>query len=117
MDYGTQVLSHPFIVDASREFVPLCIYNNTTGDHDDTIRKRFKERAWNNPVVRFLDPKGKKDLIRKVDRDWSYDRLVQAMADALSAHKKDGAPSWLRLVSSEVSAHRNGLETAIFGMT
>lgn len=64
-------------------FVPLCIYNNTRADHDDEIRKRYKEPAWNNPVVRIVSPETGKDLVEPVRTDWSAKALLAAMEEAL----------------------------------
>ena len=70
------------VVEVARsEFVAVAIYNNVSGD-DEMVLKRFKEPAWNNPVVRFLDT-SEKDLIPRWDNDWSKAGLMKQMKAAL----------------------------------
>ena len=89
MNYGRQVLTHPLLVEAAQElFVPACVYNNTKDDADAKVLKSFGERAWNNPVVRFLNA-DRKDMIPKVHKDWGLARLSGAMVDALKAAKRE----------------------------
>ncbi len=57
------------------------------GDEDQAVLKRYREPAWNNPVVRLPDPAGK------------------------------DVPPWLGLLSRESVALKNGVETAVFGMS
>lgn len=109
-------MSHPLIVDAAEAlFVPVAIYNNTTGDADAAIRQRFDERAWNNPVVRVMNPKGE-DLAPKLHRDWSRARTLELMIAGLRAVDVT-PPPWLSEFTRAERAHERGVETAVFGMT
>lgn len=110
------MLTHPFIVEAAMDlFVPACVYNNTKDDADAKVLKSFGERAWNNPVVRFLDA-DRKDLIAKVHKDWSVARLASAMVAARKAAKKD-VPRYLELLAEEAASRKRGVESAAFAMT
>ena len=114
MDYGTQVLSDPLVVDAIESlFVPACVYNNTKGDADARVLKSFGEPTWNNPVVRFVDAKGK-DIRPRLANDWSRGGLIREMTRALRAAKRP-VPAWLDLL--RVESKRTRYETAIFGMS
>jgi hypothetical protein len=112
--YGQQVLSHPLIVEAIETyFVPLAIFNNKRGD-DAKVLQAFKEPAWNNPVVRIVDAKGK-NIIERVHGNYSPARVVQAINQALDLSGR--APvEWLRLLESELRAEVTGTETADFAM-
>ncbi|MFN0059345.1 MAG: hypothetical protein ACKVX7_12895 [Planctomycetota bacterium] len=108
-------MSHPLVVDAAeREFVPACIYNNTTGDADAALRERFKEPAWNNPVVRITDAQSEL-IVPRITDDWRLVTLVDAMTRALAARKQP-TPIYLELLRRELVARREGVEIAIFGM-
>ena len=115
MDYGAQVLSHPFIVDAAENhFIPVCVYNNTSGDEDARVLKSFKEPAWNNPVVRIMDyRKGK--LAERIGKEWTVHALSTAMVKALEKNK-DKIPIYLELLAEEQISRARGVETAVFGM-
>jgi hypothetical protein len=99
---------------AEHAFVPLCIYNNTRGDHDAKIRTLFKERAWNNPVVRFIDTR-RKDVVPRLHSDWTARALTAAMVSALEK-KKQPVPAYLESLAAEEAARKHGLQTAVFGM-
>jgi len=99
---------------AERAFVPLCIYNNTRGDHDEKIRLLFKERAWNNPVVRIVDPE-REDVVPRLHSDWTVRALSAAMVSALEKRKRP-VPAYLASLAAEGSARKRGLRTAVFGM-
>ncbi len=105
-------MSHPTIVEAAETlFVPLCIYNNTEGDHDHKVLKSFEEKAWNNPVVRIIDA-DRLPLAPRIVNQWTVEALAEGMCKAL-----DASPIWLRLLASEARGHARGVETAIFGMS
>ena len=109
------MLSHPLIVDAAENaFVPLCIHNNTEGDHDASVRERFDEPSWNNPVVRFLD-RDHADLVPSITSDWSLSALATQMVRALGKSGKE-VPAYLRLFADEEVARARGVEAAVFGM-
>ncbi len=104
-------LSDPLVVDAiQHEFIPLAIYNNTSGDADAKILKKFDEPSWNNPVVRFIDSNGE-DVRPRYSRGWKKAGLLKAMVEALD--KTGGAPDYLKLTSNEANAKT---KTAMFSM-
>lgn len=76
----------------------MAVYNNQPGKDAKTL-KQFKERSWNNPVVRFLDPNGK-DLIPRNGRDWTTAGLLTRMVQALEKAGKT-IPEYLKLVAEE----------------
>ncbi len=109
--FGKEPLSHPIVVDAAQNFVPVAIYNNL-GGRDAEVLARFQEPAWNNPVVRFMDAGGR-DLIPR-RQEYSTGALVRRMAEALEAAGAD-VPEYLRLVAAEYDPARP--ETAAFSMS
>ena len=110
------MLSHPLVIEAAETaFVPVCIYNNTEGDHDAAVRERYREPAWNYPVVRVVDEHGK-DLIDRVADQWHLASATGAMVAGLAAAKVE-VPPWLELLTAEALGHQRGVETAVFGMT
>lgn len=110
------MLSHPFIVDAAQSsFVPLCIFNNTEGDHDAEVRELFEEPAWNNPVVRFLDEE-RSDIVPRNGDDWTVGGMARRMASVLR-EGDEPLPGYLALFVAEEGARARGVESAVFGMT
>ncbi len=107
------MLSHPLLVEAiESEFVPGCIYNNKKGK-DAEILKRYQERAWNNPVVRFVDAAGK-DVITPKDGVWSLSGIATRMTKALEATRKKSTPRYLRLLAT--GSKKQGMKKATFAM-
>lgn len=94
--------------------MPACIYNNVKGD-DERWLKAFKERAWNNPVVRVMDA-DHKDLVPRVNNNWTLAGITTAMVDALKQAKQQ-VPAYLALLAAEEAARKRGVENAVFGMT
>lgn len=104
------------IVDAAEElFVPICIYNNTKGDADEAQLKRFKEPAWNNPVVRIIDP-DEKLIVPRIVNDWTLPTLARSMKLALEKQKQ-AVPKYLQLLVAETSVSPKSISTAVYGMT
>ncbi|MHC5065941.1 MAG: hypothetical protein ACYTG5_18425 [Planctomycetota bacterium] len=95
--------------------MPACVYNNTSGDADERVLKSFDERAWNNPVVRFIDA-DRKDIFTKIDRHWTVPAMTTGMLASLRKSKVE-TPLWLEVLGAEENAKRRELDTAIFGMT
>lgn len=57
-DFGRDVLTIPSLVKTiENESIPVLVYNNRSGA-DSEILNRFREPAWNYPVIRFLNGKG-----------------------------------------------------------
>ena len=87
-DFGNSALSFPLVVEAIEDlFVPVAIFNNKEGTDADLLKK-FKEPAWNNPVVRYLNP-NEVDIIDRKDKVWTIDGTIERMITAL---KKAGKP-------------------------
>lgn len=95
--------------------MPLCIYNNTKGDDDARWLAKFKEPAWNNPVVRVVDA-AHADIVPRLDADWSLRGLTATLTAALRARKAP-VPTYLQLLEQEEVARKRGVETAVFGMS
>ena len=110
-DYGNQPLSHPLVVEAIEDlFVPVAVFNNKEGE-DARILKRFSEKSWNNPVVRYLD-NNENDIIDRRDGIWGISGTVQRMVGALKSSGKQ-VPTYLYLIRPLSNAK---LETAEFAM-
>jgi len=93
--YGSEVLSHPLIVEGiEQEFIPLAIHNNKGGE-DARILKLFGEPSWNNPVVRIVDA-DLKDLVPRLDANYSPAGVTKKMIKALTLRKKN-IPGYLKL--------------------
>jgi hypothetical protein len=108
------VLSHPLIVEAiETHFIPLAIYNNKGGEDAETL-KRFNEPAWNNPVVRITDEKGK-DLVTRLNGNYSAHGLAEKMSDVL-IKTKGKAPLYLQLLTDELAAVNHGLAEVTYSM-
>jgi hypothetical protein len=112
--YGNEVLSHPLIVEAiETHFIPLAIYNNKGGD-DAEILKKFNEPAWNNPVVRIVDDKGK-DLIARLSGNYSAQGLASSITNVLIKNQGK-APLYLQLLSDELAAKSRGIQSSTYSM-
>lgn len=104
MDFGRGPLSQPLLVEAfDEEFVPVLVFNNKTG-RDDELRERFREPAWNNPVVRFLAADGS-DVIPRQDAIWTTPAVAARLVDALQAAQRP-VPAWLAAVTEELATKR-----------
>jgi len=100
--YGSDVLSHPLLVEAiEQEFVPLAIHNNKSGE-DARVLKLFGEPSWNNPVVRIVDA-GLKDLVPRLDGNYSQSGIADKMIKALTSVKKN-TPGYLELAFEYANA-------------
>lgn len=113
--YGSTVLSHPLIVEAAEDlFIPVVIHNNLEGE-DAKILKEFGEPSWNNPVVRIVGA-DRRDLIQRVDGDYSARGISAAMVSALRASGRV-APEWLKNFAEESRAEAGARsEQAVYAM-
>ena len=112
--YGSDVLTHPLIVEAiESNFIPLAIHNNKGGE-DAVVMKRYNEPAWNNPVVRIVDRDGN-DVVRKVSGDYTPYGLANAMTTSL-IKMKGKAPAYLQLLSDEMASLQNGTMKRTYSM-
>jgi hypothetical protein len=113
-NYGSDVLTHPLLVEAiETEFIPLAIHNNK-GGHDAEILKRFQEPAWNNPVVRVVGSEGS-DILPKLSGNYSAAGLSTLMSTAL-IKQKGKAPMYLQLLADELSAQQKMPSKATYSM-
>lgn len=91
------MLSHPLLVEAVTQcFQPVAIYNNVKG-YDAQVLERYRERTWNNPVVRYLDAEGA-DLIPRKGGIYTLPATAGRMLAALQAAKRP-VPGYLRLLA------------------
>ena len=101
--FGKEVLSDPFVVEAiEREFIPLLIHNNT-GGRDAEVLRAYGEPAWNYQVVRFLDAGGD-DIIDRRDRVWETGPLLARMVATLEVAGRE-IPDYLRLLEQQHSEY------------
>lgn len=111
--YGQVVLREPLIVEAAEtSFVPVAVFNNEGGADREWL-KRFGEPAWNNPVVRIVDPGSLEPLAPRLSGDYSRRGLVETMKVALQKAGRE-VPGYLDLLATELSAVRT--KTAHFSM-
>lgn len=111
--FGHEVLSQPLVVEAIEdEFIPVVVYNNRSSGTDKQLLDRFKERAWNYQVVRFLDADGN-DLIERREGVWSVDGIAGRMIEVLEKTGRP-VPNYLRtlVAVNDTSSH----QTVAFAM-
>ena len=112
--YGSQVLSHPLIVEAIESlFVPVAIYNNE-GGKDAKVLAAFNEPSWNNPVVRIVDHESN-PLAPRLSSNYSPLGMVQTIKSALASQNRE-IPEYLNLLEEELLAEEKGIEEAVFSM-
>jgi len=113
-NYGSQVLTHPLLVEAiETEFIPLAIHNNK-GGADAEVLKRYGEPSWNNPVVRIVEQNGD-DIVSRLSGNYSAAGLARMMSVALI--KSEGStPDYLNLLANELDAMQNGTQDAVYSM-
>ncbi|MFK7927073.1 MAG: hypothetical protein AB8H79_02710, partial [Myxococcota bacterium] len=92
-------------------FVPVVIYNNTSGDRDAATRAAFGEPSWNNPVVRIMDAQGQ-TLAPRYASQWTGSSYGSLLVTALKAAGKP-VPAYLSDHVAQLSASR---DTAVFSM-
>ena len=112
VDFGEQVLSHPLLIEAIEdEFIPVAIHNNKPGA-DRRVLERFREPAWNNPVVRFVDANGN-DLIPRRAGLWQPAEIAERMSASLAAAGRP-IPSYLSALGKELGPQK--IERATLSM-
>lgn len=100
--FGQTVLSHPLVADAlEHELVPVLVQNNVSGD-DRRVLERFKEPAWNNPVLRLFDASGRE--VTRLDTP-SLAQVVDGLVRALEASSRP-VPGYLRVLADEQVARK-----------
>ena len=110
-NYGKDVLSHPFIVEAIEDnFVPLVIHNNKKGK-DAEVLKKYKEPSWNNPVARIVNAEGKM-IANRIAGNYSKLGVIDAMIQAQTKEGK-AIPTYLSLFREELIAEANLSEISL----
>lgn len=113
-NYGSDVLTHPLIVEAiETEFIPLAIHNNK-GGHDAEVLKRYNEPAWNNPVVHVVNSEGT-DILPRLSGNYSTAGLTALLTTAL-IKQKGKAPQYLQLLADELGAQQKMTSKATYSM-
>jgi hypothetical protein len=113
-NYGSNVLSHPLIVEAiETHFIPLCIHNNKSGKDREAL-ELFSEPSWNNPVVRIVDV-NLKPIVDRINGNYSSFGLVTKINASL-IKLGIAVPEYLNLLEDEMKAHQSGLQHATIGM-
>jgi hypothetical protein len=96
VNYGQNILTHPHIVEAIETyFTPLVIFNNKRGT-DAAILSKFKEPAWNNPVVRIIDYATEKDLTKRLNGRYDIEGLIETIMNGILASNQL-IPEYLQL--------------------
>ncbi len=113
-NYGNNVLSHPFIVEAIEdEFIPLAIFNNKDGA-DRKILEKYNEPKWNNPVVRIVDADGE-NIVRRLYSNYSLQGVTNTMISALLKSNKI-VPDYLHFFSEELKTNFGQLKESYVSM-
>ena len=113
-NYGNNVLSHPFIVEAIEdEFIPLAIFNNK-GGKDRKILEKYNEPTWNNPVVRIVDAKGE-NIVRRLYSNYSQQGVTNTMIEALLKSNKI-VPDYLHFFAEELETNFGQLKESYVSM-
>jgi len=113
-NYGNNVLSHPFIVEAIEdEFIPLVIYNNK-GGADGKVLKKYNEPTWNNPVVRVVDSKGE-NIVQRLNANYSQQGVTATIINALLKSNKI-VPDYLHLFAEELDTKSGQLKESYVSM-
>ena len=109
-DFGNGPLSHPVVVKTiADDFIAVAVANNIKGA-DAEILARFKEAAWNNPVVRLVDA-DEKDIVPRQE-DYSAHVLMKRMTAALEKSQRP-VPKELKAATTGVAMKS---ETVVFAM-
>jgi hypothetical protein len=107
------VLSHPILADAiENEFVAAAVFNSVKDGEktaDARALVRFREPAWNNPVVRFVDSLGN-DLLPRRDGVYAPFEIGARLVAALEAARHP-VPEYLRLAVEELDPRPRSLAT------
>ena len=108
-DYGNELLTHPHIKEAIETyFVPLVVFNNK-GGKDAEILSKFKEPAWNNPVVRIIDPVTEKDITKRLNGRYDMEGLIESISNGILT-SNNLIPPYLALLH-QASASKDLRET------
>ena len=117
INFGQNVLRHPLMAELIEDkFVPLVIFNNHPGD-DNHILRKFKEPAWNNPVIYFLD-KSRNSIIPKLENNY-YPLSMYYKLKELLLKTGNTVPAYFQLLEGDIKidygyAHKLYYETPCF---
>lgn len=113
-NYGNNVLSHPFIVEAIEDnFIPLVIYNNK-GGRDKKVLDLYKEPTWNNPVVRIVDGRGE-NVVNRLAGNYNLLGITATINAALLATNQT-IPNYLHLFEEELNINQGQLKESYVSM-
>ena len=113
-NYGNDVLSHPFIVEAIEDnFIPLVIYNNK-GGKDGEVLKKYKEPTWNNPVVRVVDHQGD-NIVDRLAGNYNIEGITNTIISSMLASNKL-VPDYLHLLAEELTLNQGQLKESYVSM-
>jgi len=113
--FGKEVLSHPMMVEIiENEFIPLVIFNNRADGEDARILRKFKEQAWNNPVVRIIDENGN-DIVERITGQYSAAEIMINIDLALSASYRP-KPDYLKLWLQELTTQETNVSESVYSM-
>lgn len=98
------------------EFVPVCIYNNVEGGHDEQVLKAYGEPPWNFQVFRLLDAEGT-DILPRVDLLRTTNMLCEWLLHTYDARELE-APRTLEMIRDEtyLADHPQRISLATFSM-
>jgi hypothetical protein len=109
--YGSEVLSHPLIVESIETlFSPLAVRNDGEGA-DAEILAMLGEQAGNGMVIRILETDGG-DLSERIENGYSQEVLLYSMVRALEKSNRD-APLYVKILHEE-SVTWEETESAVF---
>lgn len=107
--FGADVLSHPLLAEALETlFVPVAVNNRPMKDKGQL--SAWKEPMLNNPVLRFINPKDKSDLVPRRDGVWDLVRTVDRVVQSLAVMKRP-VPEWLKTFHWELSVAEREVAT------
>lgn len=110
--YGSQVLTHPLLVEAlENEFIPLAIHNNKTGE-DAKVLRMFDEPSWNNPVARIVNY-DLEDISPRLDGGYSPKAVTDYMHNALKLLNKK-VPGYFDLLSQYFTDRTQSITFSMF---
>jgi hypothetical protein len=105
LGFGGGPLSDPLIAEAVETlFVPVAVYNNS-GGADREVLQAFGEPAWNNPVVRVLDPTSGRQLGPRFSGEYTTGAFGRALVAALEAAGRE-VPAYLALLAAGLDPPR-----------
>jgi hypothetical protein len=113
-NYGNNILTHPFIVEAIEDhFIPLAVYNNK-GGKDAEVLRLYGEPSWNNPVVRIVDQEGQ-NLVKRLSGDYSLLAVTNTLINGMLKTNQI-VPKYLHLFAEELELNAGELKESYVSM-